>query len=426
MIPARVTEHRSGDRTYNKITINEVGTYALPARLLQSPIFPRALEVARLSLHAEDHYTIQPLGNTVTSEMLTKDLVLEILPKVSFEGFHLLLQWSNQQQLVLPEQSLPIEFREGIGLYEMFMERFLSSLQEVIRKGWLPDVVQDTLISDAVHGRVDPVRSVELMLSKMEVAFYQSVNRMTFDGDANRVLRTALLCIHQASGRVGAEVVHWARDILTSMPVHQAFADSGSASVACQKILSRRSLDTSRAYYYRALDAALPILQATSRDLRGRLDFEDVPLRISMPTVFESAVRNVTKAALGSTYVVTKGNGERSLYDSSQPSSFNPSLHPDIIIRPLGSLNSYSAVFDVKYKESPTDSDHYQISAYLSSFEVPIAGFVTIVDEEERAGPRREARTREGARIVEFGVFAGDLQRSLREYSTWMTAITRA
>ena len=422
MKQAAITPIQVGGRRLTNIAIEEVGAFTLPASVLQGrSVRASVLDVIDISLDRHsDQWVLEAIGNIVTTELMADDVRLEVRPKVSFDALYRLIQWANRFVDVLEDQNLSVKFADQVGLYDAFVQAFLDALQGVLQKGWLPAMERRAIVSDSLSGHIEPIRSVEHIYTRMEVAFHQIVNRMTFDVAANRVLRTALLGVAQSRYRIDSTLVDKACAILASMPQVRSFDDTRQAIDACEYILKWRRVDLSRSYYYAALRASLLILRATARADGGNVEFEDVPMRIAMPDTFEAAVRNVAAWGLARTHAVLKGTGDRRVYSDSSDDSFNPALEPDILIHPLGMPYNFAAIFDAKYKDKPSPSDHYQLATYVAAYDVPLAGFITVTENPEEAGVRRIARLNEKTTIVEYAIYPGMLTQSMRGYVEWL------
>jgi len=430
MTPATITELAFGDKSLTNIAITEVGEYSVPARLIAGPVRPSALEVVRISVGAQaGSLVLEARDNIVTTELLTDDVRLEIAPKVSFDAFHLLLQWSIHPTKAPSSENLPVAFKPGIGVYDLFVRLLLEALEGVVRGGWLPLVVERSILAESVYGAVDMLRSLDHIMTTRQVAFYQTVNAMSFESPANRVLRTALSYVASAARRIDARLLSTGRDMLASMPTVATYPSAKEALGVCEDILDRHTLDGSRTYYYPALQASLPILQAASRSRGGNPEYEDVPLRISMPDTFESAIRRVSAAGLGRTFHVYKATdaaSQKKLYRSAIPVGFNPGLEPDIVVQRIGVIDAFATILDVKYKDQPSPSDHHQLAAYMQAYDVRVGGFVTATDDHRKGGPRQTATTAAGAMVTEYAIYTGALGRSLDDYAAWLRSTVLA
>ena len=421
MNDARITRFAYRANELTNVAIREVGKYRIPASLVAEPLLASALDVVNLSVdRVEGCLTLQPLGSVVTTELLTENVRLEIYPKVPFDALNLLLHWSTQPTTALPGCELPVGFDRDVGLFDSFVERFLSSIQEIIKNGWCLEIASRAIVSEEPRGSLDAAQSVQHILTRMEVAFHQQVSFQTYDCAANRVLRTALVYLARSQKYIADANLAWAREILAEMPHCKAYSNTREALVECENLLNTQGMDGSRDYYYATLNASIPILEAISRVQGGSVEEEHIPIRIPMPTTFESALRNLISVSLKRDFVVAKGKGKR-LYPYADPKSFNPELEPDIVITRLGNPIDAVAVFDVKYKGRPTASDHHQLAAYLYGFRAKLGGFLTLA-ESGKSGLVSSAKTSEGEEIVEYAIDAGNLAASINDYLNWLGA----
>ena len=421
MSEAQITKFAYRATELTNVAIREVGTFRIPASLVANPVLASALDVVNISVdRVEGCLTLQPLGSVVTTELLTENVRLEIYPKVPFDALNLLLHWSTQPTNALPGCELPVGFDRDIGLFDSFVERFLSSIQEIIKNGWCLEIASREFVSEEPRGALDAAKSVQHILTRMEVAFHQQVSFQTFDCLANRVLRTTLIYLARSQKYIADANLVWARELLAEMPHCESFSNTREALVECENLLNTQGMAGGRDYYYATLNASIPILEAISRVQGGSVEEGHIPIRIPMPSTFESALRNLTSVFLKREFVVSKGKGRR-LYPYATPNSFNPGLEPDIVITRLGNPIDAVAVFDVKYKGSPTASDHHQLAAYLYGFRAKLGGFLTLA-ESGNSGLVSSAKTSEGEEIVEYAIDAGDLVASVNDYLDWLRA----
>ena len=417
---ARISQITHEGKPIKNVVIEETGAYSIPSEILSEPILPTALDVIRISVdRIENSYLLQASSGIVTTELLTKNVRLQIVPKFGFRALHLLLSWSRSPIDIIEDQTLPIDFSEGLGIYDLFVDRFLKTLLPVLQNGLLPTVVKDERIKNNLKGKLNLIKSYERMFLTNKIEFVQQVTHMTYGSTPNRVLKTALMCIARAKHRIDHSLADRSRQYLGFMQAISPYQDTRQALFECESILVERKIDGSRSYYYPALRECKPILQAAFRNQGGNPEYEDVPLRISMPIIFENAIRNVTHASMGAKYEIAKETG-LNLYTAAKPKNFAPRLEPDIVIRRTGNPRSCLAVFDVKYKRQPNSSDHYQLAAYISAYQPQISGFITITDDPLQKGEKSYATSRSGTKIVEYAIYGGELGVSFSHYGEWL------
>lgn len=239
---------------------------------------------------------------------------------------------------------------------------------------------------------------------RAELLLEQDVNELHWGHPANRVVKSTLMCLYGLRRLLPEGLNREIEEYLAASDGVPAYDEGPREALrACEAIISRRSLDPSRDYFYRPCVAARPILQALGRALGGVPQVEDVAFRVEMPSTVESAIRNVTSFHLGAGFTARKEDVER-LYARSEPPGWNPVLEPDIVVRPVSSLRTARAVLNVKYKERPTASDHHQLAAYARSYGAARAAFVTIADEAGVAGEVAHAETTDGVAVREYAV----------------------
>jgi hypothetical protein len=422
MNDAKITKFSFLGKDFTNIAINETGEYRIPSRLLEKPVFSSALEVVDVLYdRVEGFIKLQPQNNIVTTELLTEDVRIEVYPKVNFDTFNLLLQWSSHPSEAMPFVNLPIGFERGSGFFDSFVNRFLDSLQDVVRNGWCPRIVSRVRMAESPIGLIDPAKTLEYLLTRLELTFSQQVEEQDYDGEANRVIKTCLVFLTRSGHRLAPSSYFSARDLLSEMPDCKIYESTRDALSICERLLATRNMESSRDYYYAALASSKPILESISRMQGGSVEEEHIPIRIAMPLTFENAIRNVTAAKLARNFVVSKGK-DKKLYESAEPNAFNPNLEPDIVITRLGSPLEIVAVFDVKYKGHPSSSDHHQLAAYMFGYGAKLGGFLTLA-ESGHSGLVSKAKTTAGEQIVEYSIDTANLLKSTSEYLDWLSRI---
>jgi 5-methylcytosine-specific restriction endonuclease McrBC regulatory subunit McrC len=421
MSEAEITRFTFLGKQFTNIAINEIGEYRIPSHLLDKPILSSVLEVVDVLFDRMDGFVrLQPQNSIVTTELLTEDVRLEVYPKVSFDALNLLLHLSSSPSETLPLVHLPVGFEKGSGFFDLFVSRFLDSLQDVVRNGWCPRIASRDRLSESPFGLIDQAKSLEHLFTRLELAFFQQVDEQDFDGEANRVIKTCLVFLTRSGHRLSARNFLGARGLLSEMPVCKVYESTREAIAACDRLLTTRSMESGRDYYYAALASGKPILEAISRVQGGSVMEEHIPIRIAMPITFENALRNVTATRLARRFVVSKGK-DKSLYESANPVVFNPVLEPDIVISQLGNPRKVAAVLDVKYKGRPSSSDHHQLAAYMFGYRAKIGGFLTLA-EPGKAGLVSAAKMTSGEQIVEFAIDTTNLLGSVRDYLEWLSS----
>lgn len=424
--PAEISEFQVDGREYLGVRIGELGKYSVPEWVIQrGPLKPRVLDVVSLQVSTEPgEYLLEARGSMVTSELLSADVRLDIAPKFGFDGLAALLAWSSHSVVALQERA-PIDIEPGLGLVEVFADRFLDEMQPVLANGWIPQIVRTSITSPEVRGDVDLLSSYDHIYRSGRLTLDQTVNELSWQHAANRVVRSTLIYLHYLR-RSLSRLTH--TRVLSQLAASTSITvfESGPKQALrhCEDILRKRPLDASRNYFYPACTAARPILQSLSWGMGGSPEVEDTPFRVNMPDTVEQAIRNVTSHAAGVSFVARKEKTEH-LYVESDPDSFDPTLEPDIVIRPISDMRRCLAVFDVKYKEQPSPADHYQLSAYARAYGASACAFITVSDDLGSPGVVANATARDELPTYEYAVPAGTVRRGLSNYAAWVQQLVR-
>ena len=419
MIDAEVIDVELNGRRLKSIVIAEVGEFGVPTDMIRGPIYGSALEIVDIGpSKCEGRYRICAKGNIVGTELISPSIRIDIRPKISVAALHVLLRWSTHEVMTLKAQELPVSAEENQNILDVFADRLVRAVSEVESNGWIPLIETRDICSSDIRGEVDILESYQTIFSGVDLRFVQRVEELSYNCQANRILKTAAQFVVLCRSAVSDKVMRLAEDLLMRIPACDAYENAREAENLCQTTLNLRLLDGARAYYYPALDASVPILQMLARYQGGSREIEDLGMRIPMEDTFESAIRNVLLQGLSASHSVRK-ESTALLYREAVPARFNTSLIPDMVVRPLGSPEKCDLIVDAKYKESPTAGDHYQIGAYLSSARCPVGAFVTVSSTRRTSGPRCHGQTADGKDVFEFALYDGDLEESLRQLVIW-------
>jgi hypothetical protein len=421
--PARLSTRQEDGQEITYVEIEETGAFWIPDTTLSGVVFRGAQDVVRISFGLDSgQLVLEALGGVVTTEPLSANVRLRILPKVGFRGLVLLLQWATGAASFVGRECVPAQWENDVGVYELFAAQLLRALRPIAQLGWLPRVRRSTVISHEVRGDVDLLKSYEATYSRGALSLVQDVQRLTFAAPANRAIKTALLCLN-SSRRLSEDYLVATREALASIPYDVSADPVTTALESCERLLSTRGIEPARSYFYPAIEWAIPVLEATSRGFDGQHGIRDTPMRVKMPECFEAAVRNFTAHRLAPRFHASKETGIQ-LYTAASPESFDTPLEPDIVIRPVGRGDVCLAVIDVKYKLAPTSGDHQQLTSYMAALDATLGAFVVISDSATDSGPRGKAETKHGGLVIEYVICAGDIAGSLRAYGAWLDRLS--
>ena len=417
---ATVDKIECDGKVLDSITICETGQFAICADILsRKKIFSSALDVLSISV-AQVHNVLllEAKDNITTSEMLAEDVRLQIEPKIDFDAFQYLTQWATYAERISSSETVPWSFRRGTGLCNLLANIFLSHLSRIERYGFIPCLEPNHTVKDYILGEVDVVATSERIFLQGDVRFDQTENKMDYNSIANKIIRTALDIINSATSSLDRNVMEISRYYSAAVPCRLGLQSADDALVKCINIIDRRSLDPSRAYYYPALEASIPILQAAAKSLSGNYHIKDYPMRISTSKMFEDALRNALSFSLKNTHYVGKDKRYK-LYYRTFPEVFNKQLEPDIVIRNLGDARKCCMIFDAKYKERPTQNDHYQMLAYTSAYNSPLGCFISLTLDNETQ-PKAVGTAADGTKVFDYSISVRDIRNSVSTFISWI------
>lgn len=423
MNDATVTTIETDGGPLTDVTITEIGKHRLPLAVLRPPIEQSVLEVAAISFAPTNgDVVLESLDGVVTTIPLCEGVRLQILPKVSFRALGHLLKWATHRSTLPTSSEVPFSARTDRTWLPMLVDNYLSTLPAVFQNGWLFESVPHKCTHQVLSGVLDAAGTIHDLYERNEVVFRQVRQDISWNHEANIVLRTTLEVLHGARRSLTYEHAKLARDYLCRMPPCDAYPSRHLAARVCRRLIETPPSDChNRSYYALAFEAALPILEAVSRHYDEYATQKDVPIRIRMPSVFESAMRNVIRGRLVPAFVVNKGKGVR-LYESATRDGFNPGLEPDVVITRNGCRPEVVAAIDIKYKDAPTASDHQQLAAYLLRYGAPSGGFVTVGDPRKGFGLVAEAKHEDGRYVFEYAINCESIEESVAELLEFVAA----
>lgn len=261
---------------------------------------------------------------------------------------------------------------------------FLRALQDIQRYGWLKEYIQRTEITSHPKGRIDLAGTLRNCWSRGAMHQVRSRSfQQTSDIPVNRLLRHMLeiLLLSRSGGSNDQGITARANNVFSEFPSSIGKLRSGDRA-ACEDIVARRSLPSTRSYYYRALEIALMVMSGQSISFQSY--GADVTLDtaiIDFETVFEDYSRRVLQRQAGNSVIVKDGNfeGKRPLFDNKS----HPPAQPDIVV--VSAAGGSPVIADVKYKDRPARPDVNQIVTYALVYR---AKRVVLI-HQNRPGTRR-------------------------------------
>ena len=245
-----------------------------------------------------------------------------------------------------------------LPLLEIFIARFLHTIQTVVKRGLRSDYVpqQENLLTK--RGKLNIGQQVKHNFIHKQ-RFFCEFDEYRHDRPANRLLKSALLSVSRYSHDANNQ--KWLRELLF-------YFDDVPASCAVKQDFSQLHLDRSMAHYKPALAWARLILNDLSpASMKGKADAPS--LLFPMEAVFESYVAQTLRKQLPNGYHLrTQARGK---YLASHNDKNMFLLKPDLMIEQEGKP---ICVLDTKWKRingndsanhyGLSQSDFYQMFAY--------------------------------------------------------------
>jgi len=303
---------------------------------------------------------------------LTPTLWLNIQPRLPVSNLNRVLEVAIRPLSLLPASSrnYELETDQSNIVLSLLLQSLTSAVKDIEQEGYYKAYVREQHRSSHPRGRIDLLESMRLsnVLGKPHQVVSSQFSQ-TPNVEVNRVLKEAL-----------RSALEWLLP-LTSIEA-SSLRDSGislrnfPASVAplrardvreAERIYDKRSLPSSRSYYYPALHSALLILRGQGLSLTDVGD--DVPLDsfvVNFETMFEDYLRNALLQQLPARFTVQDGNkpdeAKKSLFDDKT----DPPAQPDMLV--IDKMTGAKLVVEVKYKTKIDRTDINQALTYGLSY----------------------------------------------------------
>lgn len=239
-------------------------------------------------------------------------------------------------------------------LLEVFIEQFLQSVNQVVKRGLRSDYVQQQDNLAYQKGKLLVSKQIRHnAINKHK--FFVEYDEFLQDRPANRLIRAALKKVAGYTQR------HQNQRLLRELD----FAFDGiPVSRVPKHDFARIKLDRGMNYYHAPLAWAKLILEGFSPlSMKGSADAQS--LLFPMEAVFESYVASVLSQQLPEEYQLCKQATGKVLVTHNKSDYFR--LKPDLVIESASeSINRRCAVLDTKWKlinaDKPSSSDKYDLS----------------------------------------------------------------
>lgn len=326
---------------------------------------------------------------------------IQLFPKSGLRNLTYMLFRSGllNRSLETPfEQTVPYHIPDDDleSFFEGLVDSFLKCLDEIKRLGLYRQTYQQDQVLYGIRGKIKFREWVGDYPHTFGIPIPQQVFTSEIDNFANRVLRWTLEYLllaplkYVSKSAVLDRVDYFGRVTVTPL--------SESDLEALDHLIEAGRLPSSRYYYVPALNLALMILRGAGLSLGEEQDVEFKPILIKTYEMFERYVRILCHET-ANRYSARAENGKQfplKFYSSSGP---NVQVEPDIVVR-YGGTNLM--VMDVKYKDRPKQQDHYQLWAYMQTYDVRQGGFISLQEPDDRQARGVTWYERDGRRVFDF------------------------
>lgn len=262
------------------------------------------------------------------------------------------------------------------SLFDVLTDQFLHSLDIVRRDGLLKMYREERRVSASPTGRIDPLRTRLLTLTRGRPTANYSAYYRTEDTQPNRVIGFALICLrsHYNDAPQSAGSAQRIARITNTLAHFERVSHPSMQDLKLDTFVHIISnLPSHRESYADALRLAYLITNGESIAVRGEGGLAILPaVLINMSEIFESYVRSVLDQNLGKVgFSVLDGNkfGDLGaglpLFDPFHMGGDGPDATPDIVVKDNA---GNQLVIDVKYKpirkNLPERHDLNQIVCY--------------------------------------------------------------
>jgi len=310
------------------------------------------------------------------------NIAIQIYPKIKVSDLTYLLIKSGllNRSLDTPfKQTVPYQIAENSldSFFEALVNNFLFEIDKIKCLGLLRTTEINLKELKIIKGKPDLSRfrikypknlGLNLDCWLIERNFNNSLNRVLYFC-LNHLMKSYLITIDQ-------------KNIVKRMEYFSVIKMGPMLKddlIFVNNALENRDIPSSRYYYVPALNLALLILQGVGITLGEEQDVEFRPLIINTNIMFENYVCKIIKENFKNTRISVLRGIEYSyfFYDEARD---RLTLIPDIVLVRGG---ENLAIIDVKYKVSPTPSDHYQMWAYMQAYDINRGLFVSVTNLKE-------------------------------------------
>jgi 5-methylcytosine-specific restriction endonuclease McrBC regulatory subunit McrC len=333
----------------------------------------------------------------VGSLLLNNGQTLTIMSKVGEANFYrMLLRAEGSLDLAKREMDRIVEYCVGSSqtISDVVGPIFLDSIEHILSRGLSSERAREVATGASVQGRLLPLQTfVRLQSRKTDPVVSIRHNRL-YNTPENRLLLSAL--IHLQSS-VSPHLSKRCQLVASRLSSFVSFEGSIQEDLLyVDRLFASRGYGGPRDYYRSSLMMAKIILGSAGLSVSGNSTVSGQSMLINAPLIFEKFLKETIASFYSSRgFIVQDGSRcGKYLYSGG---SFE--LKPDILAFYSGRL---VLLADAKYKQ-PTQSDHYQMMAYLKAFGIS-TGLLIKPSEKNSECEVITYTSLEGERVYELGI----------------------
>lgn len=298
----------------------------------------------------------------VGSLLLNNGQTISIAPKIGEANFYrMLLRAEGSLNLAKRELERIVEYYVGTckTIADVLIPHYIDSIEYLLSRGPSSSRVKQLVHTSSAQGRLLPLQTVIRLQSLKNDPVASIRQSRSYNTPENRLLLGALDFLKSVdSSDLRRRCLTVASRLNQLVPYSRSLQDD---LFYVDKSFASHGYGGSRDYYRSSLMMAKIILGSAGLSVDGNSTVRGQSMLINAPLVFEKFLRETIASFYSSRGYVIQDGGRCGKYLYSG-GSFE--LKPDI----LGFYGGKVVLLaDAKYKQ-PTQSDHYQMMAYLKAF----------------------------------------------------------
>lgn len=304
---------------------------------------------------------LEPQG-LVGTLLLNNGETLNIVPKIGMVNFYrMLLRAEGSISLAKRELDRIVDYQVDSSktITDVIAPQFLDSIEYILSRGLFATRAKRLVTSSSAQGRLLPIQTNMRLKSLKDNPVVSIRQERSFDTSENRLLLGALNSLQaSASAELRRRCLSIASRLSSFVPTVHCLQED---LLDVDKSFASHAYGGARDYYRSSLMMAKIILGCSGLSVNGISTVKGQSILINAPLIFERYLRESISELYASRgfHVQDGGRLGKYLYNGG---TFE--LKPDILAFYKGRI---ALLADAKYKQ-PTQSDHYQMMAYLRAF----------------------------------------------------------